>query len=477
MTRRATAFAEALLAVALVTWVAASQLPLLGLASAALLFLLPVLLAAVRGGVGPGLVAALGGAACYNFFLIEPRYTLQVHRLDNLVSVFVLGAVALVTSRLASRLTAREAEARARARLSEEAAALSALLAAPEPEGALQDGIAFIEARYGPLLLLDEERLSQPDGRLSALDLAAAAWALHNGDGTGHGTPVMAAADWSVLPLRPARQAGREVLALARPADGRTRPESELHHLRQLALLIGQCRDRAALEAERRAREGLEERDRLRRTLLASLAHDFRTPLTIISGRLAELANERPDARDALAAAQRIERMMTDLIEVARIEAGLLTPQLESLDLVDVVGSACDSVRYASDIALAQDIAPDLPFVRGDPILLHHILANLIDNGLRHARARVIVAAKADGAAVRLRVSDDGPGVPAHERTRIFDRFARGEGGDTRQGSGLGLAIVKGFADAMGMSVTIDDAPGGGACFTLVLPQAGRAGP
>ena len=86
-------------------------------------------------------------------------------------------------------------------------------------------------------------------------------------------------------------------------------------------------------------------------------------------------------------------------------------------------------------------------------------------------------ATKADGAAVRLRVSDDGPGVPAHERTRIFDRFARGEGGDTRQGSGLGLAIVKGFADAMGMSVTIDDAPGGGACFTLVLPQAGRAGP
>ena len=67
--------------------------------------------------------------------------------------------------------------------------------------------------------------------------------------------------------------------------------------------------------------------------------------------------------------------------------------------------------------------------------------------------------------------------MPAHERTRIFDRFARGEGGDTRQGSGLGLAIVKGFADAMGMSVTIDDAPGGGACFTLVLPQAGRAGP
>ena len=163
--------------------------------------------------------------------------------------------------------------------------------------------------------------------------------------------------------------------------------------------------------------------------------------------------------------------------EVARIEAGLLTPQLESLDLVYVVGSACDSVRNASEIALAQDIAPDLPFVRGDPILLHHILANLIDNGLRHARARVIVAAKADGAAVRLRVSDDGPGVPAHERTRIFDRFARGEGGDTRQGSGLGLAIVKGFADAMGMSVTIDDAPGGGACFTLVLPQAGRAGP
>ena len=99
--------------------------------------------------------------------------------------------------------------------------------------------------------------------------------------------------------------------------------------------------------------------------------------------------------------------------------------------------------------------------------MLHHVLINLIDNALGHARSRVMVGARADGGDVSLWVEDDGPGVPPSERARIFERFARIEGGDRAQGSGLGLAIVKGFAEAMGMQVSIEDSPLGGARFTL----------
>lgn len=473
----ATPYIVAVLGVAGVSWLTSSLLPVLGLASAALLFLLPVLYAATRGGVGPGLCAALLAAGAYNFFLLPPRFSFRVHGLDNLVSLLVLVAVALVTSRLATRLLAREAEALERARLGEETAALSAVLSGHPARSALQRAIELLAGRYDELVLLSDDALPADDAAFSSLDLAAAAWAIHNGDVTGHGTVVMAGADWTFLPLAPKNRRDRQVAALARPADGSTRPAPLIEHLRQLALLLGQCRDRDVLEAERRERELLEQSDRLRRTFLASLAHDFRTPLTVITGRLALLAQASPDASDALVAAQRLERMMADLLGAARIEAGSLAPAMESVDLIDAVGAAVDGLALPPGIEISRAIAPDLPFIIADPALLHHILANLIDNALRHAGTSVTLDAHRHGDAVLLGVSDDGPGIPEVERERVFERFARIEGTDRSSGSGLGLAIVKGFADAMGMTVSVATAPSGGASFTLALPLAASGGP
>ncbi len=475
MNRSVASWFEAILAVAATTWLTAAQLPMLGLASSALLFLLPVLFAAVRGGVGPGLLAAMVGAACYNFFLLEPRYTFRVHELENLVSLLVLVAVALVTSRLASRLMAREAEAQERARLSAESAELSALLAGHPAQSALANALALIESRYGKMRILVDGALPDDPATFSSLDLAAAAWAAHNGDITGHASEVMPAADWTFLPLAPKNRRDGKTAALGRPMDGTTRPIEQIEHLRQLSLLLGQCLDRDALETERRERELLEERDHLRRTFLASLAHDFRTPLTVISGRLAELAQHHPDARDALAAAQRLDRMMDDLIGAARIEAGSLAPRLESIDLVDVVSAASEDLEIPQHIALTRQIPADLPFVIADPVLLHHVLTNLIDNAFRHATGTVNISAHLEGEYAMLEVSDDGQGVPAADRERVFDRFARAEGSDRTSGSGLGLAIVKGFADAMDMSVTVGSADAGGARFVVAIPLATKS--
>lgn len=467
-------YLTALLGVAGIAWLNATYLPVLGLASAALLFLLPVLYAAARGGVGPGLVAALAGAAAYNFFLLPPLHTFRIHGVDNLISAVVLVAVALVTSRLATRLMAREAEALERARMSEEAAELSAILAAHPAATALARGVEWVCARYGEFRLLGDIEAEARNERFSSLDLSAAAWALHNGDATGHGTEVMGAADWSFLPLVPKSRRDSHVAALARPADGSTRSATEIDHAGQLCLMIGQCRDRDDLERERHEREMLEERDRLRRTLLASLAHDFRTPLTVITGRLAMLAQGNPEAGDALGAARRLDHMMSDLLGAARIETGSLAPALESVDLVDAVSAACDALAVPQGIAIRRAIPADIPFVSADPVLLHHVLVNLIDNAVRHAASSVALDARRGGDAVLLDVSDDGTGVPEADRERIFDRFARVEGNDRTSGSGLGLAIVRGFADAMGMTVAVDATPSGGARFTLAMPVAAR---
>lgn len=474
MNRPSGSYLLALAAVAAVAALTAMLLPVLGLASAALLYLLPVLIAASRGGLGPGLVAALSGTAAYNYLLVEPRYTFRVDRLDGLVSVIVLGAVAIVTSRLATRLLAREAEANARARASEEIAQLSAILAAGPAGEALDAGLAFVALRHGPVQLLQ----APPDGgdtAFSSLDLAAAAWALHDGDMTGHGTETMAAADWTFVPIVPKSRPDKAVVAIARPPDGGPRDAAGLAQVQQLALLLGQCRDRASLDRERRERELLEQTDRLRRTFLASLAHDFRTPLTVITGRLAQLAGREPAAREALVAAGRLDRTMADLLGAARIEEGSLVTATESLDLVDTVAAACDPLVLPQGLALTRRIAADLPFLHADPVLLHHVLANLIDNALRHARSAVEISAERDGETMVLAVDDDGPGIPPADRERVFERFHRLAGGDRTEGSGLGLAIVRGFVEAMGGTVQAGAGPLGGARFALTLPLAQEA--
>lgn len=468
---------EALLAVAAVSALTSALLPTMGLESASLLFLLPVLIAATRGGTVPAMIAALAGAAAYNYFLLEPRFTFRVHRLDNLVSVFVLCAVAVVTGRLATRLLAREAEANERAEASAEAATLAGLLSIEPADEALKRALAYLAARYGQVVLVDEGRPAAAEDGFSSLDQSASAWALHNGDVTGHGTLTMAAAEWTFFPLVRRNRPGDAVLALARPATGLTRSQTEIEHIADLSLLLGQSRDRENLLRERRERELAEARDRLRSTFLASLAHDFRTPLTVIAGRLEQLARERPDAVDALIAARRLDGMMANLLAAARIEGGSLSVTRESLDLVDVIGGVCDHLVLPAEVTVIRDVAADLPFVQGDPVLLHHVLANLVDNALRHARSCVTVAAREVGARVVLSVEDDGTGVPEAERALIFERFRRIEGSDRTDGSGLGLAIVKDFADAMGMEVSIGQGTSGGARFEVSAPcvKAGEA--
>ncbi|WP_068076314.1 ATP-binding protein [Novosphingobium lentum] len=473
----ARSYVVAALAVSLVGGLTLAFLPWLGLASCALLFQLPVLLAAVEGGLGPGLMAAVLAAFAYNFLLLPPQFSLRIHEAENIVSVVVLIVVAYVSSRLATALRLRELEASQRADASGELAELSAALNAAPPVRAIEHALAFLTARYGRALFLPQDEIESTAAAFNSLEHSAAAWSMHNGDMTGHGTQIMPEARWTFLPLAPRRPGGGPIVALGQPGGRAVRAEGQLAHLQQLCRLIGQAADRLALEQARLDRQRLEDRDRLRRALLASLGHDFRTPLTVVMGELESLDHGQSAVVRALAAARRLDRKMDDLVGVTRIEHGGLAPARDAIDLVDVVADACAAVAPdPGNIALQSHIAPDLPFVAGDAVLLRHVLVNLIDNALRHARSQVTIDAGTSGGNVWLSMSDDGPGVPPAQAAAVFERFARIEGSDRSGGSGLGLAIVKGFADAMAMEIAITDAPGGGACFTLTMPARAMDG-
>lgn len=464
------AYVLALLGVALIAAATSLLHAHLSLASAALLFLIPVLIASVRGEMGPALVAATGGALAFNFLLLPPRFTFRIDSFDHAVSVGVLLAVALVTSRLAAALRAREAEAQARAAASEEQAEFAALLGGDTPD-ALDRALALIGERYAPARIIGETARLAHDAAYSSLDQSAAAWAINGSEITGHGSGAMPACDWTFVPLSPGQPGGSALLAIARPVTGGTRTAAEVAQLQSLARLIGQARDRRALTDERHARERLEGQDALRRTLLAAMAHDFRNPLTLLAGEIATLGGNPAAQARALAEIRRLGAMMDDLVGAARLESGALDPDIEGVDLVDCIDSARERLGpILAGRTIERSLPADLPLIAADPVLLTHILVNLLGNAARHAKAEIRLSATAGDDQVLLHVDDDGPGIATMLQPRIFDRFARGEGSDRDGGSGLGLAIVKGFADAMNIGVAAGDAPGGGARFTLTLP-------
>ena len=276
-------------------------------------------------------------------------------------------------------------------------------------------------------------------------------------------------------------RSGDEVLAaigLAR--DDGTVPvaEDDLPLLTNLLDQVALALVRAGAEAESREVAGLRERDHLRSALLSSVGHDLRTPLTGIIGAAAELRADGAKDPALLATieceAGKLERYISNLLDMARIEAGAVKLKTEPVDLVDSVAAAIRDVRASlADHPVAVDLPDNLPLIRADAELLHHCLINLIDNAARYSRADgpVRIAAAASKGEVRLRSKMK---APACRRTQSapWTRSARISGSDRKGGAGLGLAIVKAFAEAMGSKVLASNRDGVGAVFTLVFPKA-----
>ena len=456
------------------------------LGNIALLYLLPVMVAASLFGLRAGLFAGILSSLAYNFFFLPPTGTLTINNPENVVTVIVLLAVAFVTSQFAARTRAQADLAQSSARANAALAGFLGQLTQTTGEEELAQAICGEIGRIfdvRTVLLTDSSegpqvRAANPaEDRLDTIELAAVRWVLERGVPAGRGSDTLTASDWLFYPLR---NAAETLAAIGMSRDDGSEPITSdqlpllMNLLDQAALAI----ERARLTGEMQGMAQLKERDRLRAALLSSVSHDLRTPLTAILAAASDLRREvAPETIDTIEAeAQRLNRFVANLLDMARVEAGAFKLNIEPVDLADAIASAVHDTRRALEgHAIALDVAPDLPLVRVDAQLFHHVLINLLDNAGRYAdpgKPITIVAERTPGN-LTLSVLDVGPGLPPGRERDVFETFRRIEGSDRQQtGTGLGLAIVKGFAEALGLSVeAANRVEPAGARFTIRFPE------
>ncbi|WP_324806713.1 DUF4118 domain-containing protein [Sphingomonas sp. LY29] len=476
------AYAESLFMVAAATGIGLLMSAPWGTSAVDLVYLVPVVASASLYGFGPGALAALASALTYNFFFTQPIHSFRVDRPADIVTVAMLLGVALVVSRLAAAMRAQARQAVANAERNATIAGFAGeLLSCVDEEriglaacrslARLFDCNAVLMADRGgdPVAIASEPHTA----RLTPADFGAAGIVLKDGKVVGRGSPRLSPADWLFFP----GTSDGKVLAtigLARD-DGRTPvDDDQLPLLTNLLDRVALALDRSRLERQMQDVASLRDRDRLRGALLSSVGHDLRTPLTAIiaaAGELREAQAPAPLVDTIDDEGAKLGRYIANLLDMARIEAGSIRLHDEAVDLVDSVGAALrDLKRVVSSRRVDIDLPVDLPLVRTDPHLLHHVLLNLIDNALRYSGSGGIrITGEQGDRGVRLSIIDEGPGLP-EASDRMFDRFARIAGSDRKGGAGLGLAIVKGFAEAMEVEVAAINNDGPGATFALLFP-------
>jgi two-component system sensor histidine kinase KdpD len=248
----------------------------------------------------------------------------------------------------------------------------------------------------------------------------------------------------------------------------------------------------AALERARLAEaaaevEPVKAADRMRTALLAAVSHDLRTPIAtgwaaVSSLRSHDVRFSDEDRDELLGAAEaslaRLSRLVDDLLDLSRLQAGAFTLHLEPTALAEVLPLALDTLPETPTPVIAQGIA-DTADVLADPPLLERVLANLVTNAVRHTPSgkKVLVSASALAGRVELRVIDQGPGLAPEDRDRVFQPFQRMGDTDNTTGLGLGLALSRGLTEAMGGTLVPEDTPGGGLTIVVSLPAAPPAPP
>lgn len=467
--------------------VATPLLAYLDLANIAMLFLLVVVLVAVRLGRGASVVATCVGVACFDFFFVVPRFSFAVSDLQYLITFGVMLAVGLITGHLTAglRFQARIAahrERRSRA-LYEFARELSGALQTEQIFDTTRD---FIGRTFGARAILLVPNLDQ---RLQAPlladeqglpDLAVAQWAFEHAESAGFGTGTLPANEFLYLPLvAPMRTRG--VLAIAPEHQRWILIPEQRKQLDTFAALAAIALERVHyIEVAQGALVSMET-ERLRNSLLAALSHDLRTPLTLLVGLSESLTRSKP----ALSAAQRdmaqglnsealrMSALVANLLDMARLQSGQVKLQREWQALEEAVGTAlrlCAPQLSEHDVSVSID--PAMPLLQFDAVLMERVLCNLLENAAKYTApgARIHISAAALGLWATLTVADDGPGVaPGHEE-EMFEKFTRGERESAKGGVGLGLAICRAIIEAHGGNIRYTRSDLGGAAFIMRLP-------
>lgn len=489
--RRASAWSGPLWAVALVASTSLlCQLlrPYFSLTNIVMVYLLAVILAATWLGRNSAILTSFLGVLAFDWLFVPPRFTFAVADTEYLLTFVALFTVGVVISSLVARgreraevLRRREVQTASLYYLSRDLAVATdtyaiftavrrnlweSLKAEPLFFQPIGEQLEFVDTGDGP----------QPDAK----EQAVAGWAFRNRQLAGRGTSTLGSAQYLYLPLKAAEDiVGVLGISLREEGDYTSLPHRML--LEAFASQTAMALERVQLAQEAEQAKILATQENLERALLNSISHDLRSPLATITGILSSLkAGERrlddQSSRELLATAcdeaDRLNRFVGNLLEMSRLEAGVVKPRLEPCDVQDLIGCAltqCEQRLAGHRVRVS--LAPDLPLVLMDMAMMTQVLVNLLENSGRFAPpgSEIEIAARLAQDFLLLSIGDRGRGVPEAELKRIFDKFHQvpvPEGG----GTGLGLSICKGIVEAHGGTIRAENREGGGLQVTVSLP-------
>jgi two-component system sensor histidine kinase KdpD len=485
-------YVKVLFLVAVITLVGLPLRFVLAPTNVVMLFLAAVVYAAVAWGRGPALLASFLGVLAFDFFYVPPHLTLAVSDTEYLLTFTGLFLVGLVVSTLAAQAREQAEAARRRAHQTAElydlSRALTAVAAIDELLGVLRRHVEQTFDRQAALLLPEGERLvvrlASPDLNLGDNELAAADWAYRHGQSAGRGTATLPAARLRYLPLATARRVLGVLGVVGPPQPDRPLQPEQLRLLEAFASQGALALERAELAQQAGQAEVLQATEKLHTALLNSISHDLRTPLVSITGALSSLQEDgavldsqarRTLVDNARDEAERLNRLVGNLLDMTRLEAGALKVKRQPVEVADLVGTALQQLapRLAGrPVRVA--VPANLPPVAADYVLILQVLVNLLDNALKYSLpgSQIDVSAQQRAENVEIVVADRGAGIPPPDLARVFDKFYRVQRPGNATGTGLGLSIGKGIVEAHGGRLSAENRDGGGTVVRMSLPAA-----
>lgn len=455
-----------------------------------MIYLLAVVVAALRLGLRPALFTAVAAVLAFDFFFVPPTLTMAVEDTQYLITFTGFLTVGLVISSLVAKARAQAEAVRVREIQTDSLYTLSRDLASAAGRAEVVEAVVrnlgeTLDADV--VLLLPGSTGIEPAGgtpglNLGEKELAVADWVWQNGQGAGLGTDTLGSAAMRHIPLLGATLP-LGVLAVRPRKEGRRRlAPDEAALLDSFAHQISLALERIALAEQAQLARLLEEAEKLHRAVMNSISHDLRTPLVTITGAISSLreegdrlpASSRQELLDgAWEEAGRLNRFVGNLLEMSRLEAGILRPRMEPCDVQDLLGVALSgaSLRLTGrEVTVEAD--PELPLVPMDFVLMTQVLGNLLENASKFSPqgSPIQVTARVEEGLLEMAVADQGAGIPEDQLERVFDKFTRLHRSDEVVGTGLGLTICRGIVEAHGGTVKAYRRTGGGTRLVVRLP-------
>lgn len=449
-------------------------------------YLLAVVITALRSGFGPAVMASILSVLVFNFFFVPPQFTFRVADAQYIVTFSALLATGVVISNLTGRARSQTEMARRREQQTARLYAFSRDLSATvDAEDMMQTVLHHVKQTLHCEICLFitqkghlEQSLSTDNASISEAELAVAHWAFEQGQSAGAGTNTSASAQRLYIPLKTAQST---IGVMGLQLEQSLLPEQQ-RLVEAFAVQAALAIEASQLAEQAKQAELLREKEKLQTIVLNSISHDLRTPLVSITGTLGSLKEDdgqlsqavRHDLLEgAYEEADRLNRLVGNLLEMSRLQAGSYKLKRELYDVHEIISVARGQLENVlKNHQIRVEVEPDLPLISVDLVLIAQVMVNLLDNASKYSQAGTTIEITASHVTncVQIEVADSGVGIPPEQLPHIFKKFYRATTANGRGGSGLGLSICEGIVELHQGNIQVSNRQGGGTSFIIQLP-------